>query len=143
MCKCPGENAVTLEAGEVFIGCDIPPAPIEEILATVNVTNLEASLVNGVIEILGVVVVDIDGDSFTLDVSATVPIDTIGDHIKQKIAEFLGHGYTADDIEIEFVTKRAETGTIVVTVGGSVSPAHHIAYSIYLMLSLLLASILF
>jgi len=145
MCKCPGEqNYHTVAAGEAFQGCPgggTPPTP-EEILASVNVTNLEANLINGVLEVLGVVVVSIDGDTFTLNITATVPIDTLLKLLAQQIADYLGGDYTADDIIVTTTTKRAESGTVVVQVTDNnrftTSPATHLVYSWYGALILLL-----
>jgi len=110
-CSCPDGNTTVVEVGDTFAGCT---EVHEHVFAVVNITNIEIILVNGVEEILGVVAVQIDDESFSLNVTATVPIDTIGQHIREKIAEYLGAGYTADDITIDYVTKRAHTGTVIV-----------------------------
>jgi len=143
MCTCPNvQQPIRVVAGEGFIGCegeDNPPTATE-IIANVNVTNLEAYLIHGVIEILGAVVVDIGGDSFTLNVTATVPIDTIGDHIKKAIAAHIAGDYTAADITIRFTTKRTETGRIFVTLSDSANSASPLSFSIVGLLGLLLAT---
>jgi hypothetical protein len=153
ICKCPNtQDAVTLEAGEVF-ECDfdgeVPPT-IEDILARVNTTNLVASLVNGVFEVLGAAVVTIDGNSFTLEITATVEIDGLTELLAERIAFFLGAGYTPEHVHVEWVTKRkrastdVQTGTARITVRDDtttdLSPANHVTYSLYGMLALLLAS---
>jgi hypothetical protein len=122
--------------------------PIEEIFAKVNTSNLEANLVNGVIEVLGVIVVEIDGDSITLDITATIEIDTLKPLLRQQIALYLGGGYTEDDITIEVVSKKrradTETGTVIVKVtdGLSVSPAPQSVFPILGAVVPLLAALL-
>jgi len=141
---CPGEKAVIVEVGDTFDGCisSPPNPPPEDVLARVNATNLVAYLLNGgKMHIFGVVVVEIDGDSFTLNINADVPIDTIEDLLKTQIAAFLGGDYTKDDIDIEYPAKRAQ-GTVIVRVRGNTSDVHTVTYSLYLLLSLLLAALL-
>jgi len=153
MCKCPGvQTPVTVKSGDTFEGCPgLPPPTPEEILAQVNITNLEASLVNGVMEVVGVIVVDINGDSFTLNITATVPIDTIQQLLKEQIAKFLGGNYEANDITLELVTKKkraeAETGTVIVRLGdrsfvADSSDAGHVIFSWYGVLALFLLAFL-
>jgi len=142
VCKCPGEGAITLAVGDVFIGCNIPAATDEEVLAQVNITGLAAHLTNGVIDLLGVIVVDVNGNTFTLNIQASVPIDTIGEHLKEKIAEFLGADYTANDITLEYLTKRAVSGTVMVTVNrGDSSLASRVTYSAFLLFCLMLKTV--
>jgi phage tail sheath gpL-like len=145
MCKCPGEQSpVTVTVGTPFEGCDniIPPTD-EEVVAQVNVTAFAASLVNGVMELLGVVVVDIEGNSFTLNITATVPIDGITEHLKQAIADYFQGEYTADDITIDYVTKRAHSGVVQVTVNGHASAGIHVTFSYLLLLASLLVAVMF
>jgi hypothetical protein len=96
-----------------------------EILAHVNTTGLVASLVNGMVDVLGVIVVNIDGNTAELNITARVPIDTLTDLLKERIAAYLGEGFTADDITIEYSKKRANTneflGTATITVGADSS----------------------
>jgi hypothetical protein len=146
LCTCPGENGVTVGVNDTFHGCaNIPTPTDEEVIANVNVTDLAANLVNGVMEVVGVVVVDISGTSITLNITATVAIDTIGDLIKQRIAQYLGGDVTADDLTLVYQTKRSfnDSGTVTVNLGGGVSSGNHLFYAVYMSLfGLLLATLL-
>jgi hypothetical protein len=153
LCTCPREQVTIMKNGDAFPGCDnagTPPSD-EEVLAKVNTTRLQASLVNGVIELVGVVVVEIDGNKIELDLHSTVPIDSISDEIKRQIALFLGGDYTADDITIEYVNRKRQTGDnstttqglVRVTVDSNTSDASHpSAHLVYLFLTALLLAFL-
>jgi len=102
-CRCPGETRQTITVTDPFQGfdgCDnngdSPTA--EEILAQVNSTYLEANLVNGVDQILAVIVIEIDGDTITLNITSSVPIENLQPQLKQQIAEFLGGDYEPQDV---------------------------------------------
>jgi hypothetical protein len=151
LCTCPREEVTIVKNGDVFPGCDnggTPPST-EEVLAKVNTTRLQASLVNGVIELVGVIVVDINGSSIELDLNSTVPIDNITDEIKRQIAFFLGGDYTADDINIEYVTKKRQAdstnnGRVRVTVSGNNSRAPtQGVHLVYLLLTLMTIALMF
>jgi len=143
LCTCPGENGVTVGANETFQGCqNLPPPSPEEVIANVNVTDLAANLVNGMIEIVGVAVVNVSGTTITLNITATVPIDTIGDQLKNQIAQYLGGDVTADDLTLEYTTKRADSGMVTVNLGGGVSSGNRLFYAVYIsLLGLLLATL--
>jgi len=127
-------------AGQPFDGCTgLPPPPDEEVIARVNVTNLEAHLINGVIEILGVIAVKTDSLSFSLNITATVAIDTIIPHIAEAIAEYLGGAYTASDVHVQIVTKRIANGSVIVTLDSGHNSGHNLVSSVFVLLSLLLA----
>jgi hypothetical protein len=145
MCKCPGENSVTIKVGDQFAGClnPPPPPPPEVLLAHVNINHLEAALVNGGMNVQAAMVVNINGNSFTLEIHATVPIDTIMDLIRQRIADYLGGDYTAADITLDLVTKRTQSATVVVSVNPHSSLAGSVRYSVYLALSLVVAALVF
>jgi len=144
LCTCPGANGVFVGVNETFPGClDLPPPTNEEVIANVNVTDLAANLVNGVMEVVGVIVVDVSGTTITLNITATVPIDTIGDLLKQQIARYLGGDVSAEDLTLVYTTKRADSGTVTVNLNGNVNSGNHLFYSVYiLLLGLLLSTLL-
>lgn len=90
---------------------------------------------HGVLEITGVIMVDVNGNAFVVNINSTVPIDNIASQIRTQIANFLGGGYTTDDISLDFSndtgTKRGAAGLsevisgqlVSITVGGSASSA--------------------
>jgi hypothetical protein len=110
MCTCPQEEVHIVKAGDAFPGCvgSGGPPTDAEVLAKVNTTRLAVNLRNGVLQIVGVAVVDINGNTAELSINSTVPIDHITDEIKKQIAIFLGGDYTADDISVEFVSKKRQ-----------------------------------
>jgi len=127
LCVCPGEIVSILAINDTFEGCpgDPTPFPPEEIVANVNTTFLEAFLVNGMEQILGAAIITVDGTTFTLNITATVPIDGLTDELKRQIAVWLGGDYTADDVEVNYVAKRKreDNGEVHVSINGHVSGA--------------------
>jgi len=126
LCICPGEKITKVGINGTFEGCADAgtPALPDEILAVVNTTYLEAYLINGVKQVLGATVVTINGNSFTLNINATVAIDGLTSELQTEIAAWLGGDYTSDDITIEFTKKRdASNGQMHVTVEGQTAGA--------------------
>jgi hypothetical protein len=143
MCKCPGTQGFeTVTAGEPFAGCSTtgPPPTPEEVVANVNANGLVSHITKDVMQVLGVIVVEVEGATFTLNVTATVPIDTLTEHLKEAIADYLMGDYTAADITIEYMKKRAHSGEVRVTVGEvTVGPGSRLGYSVAVVAGLLLA----
>jgi len=143
LCVCPGELVSYVTANtSTFTGCtgsQSPPAPISKVLASVNSTNLEAFLINGMEQILGAAIVTVNGNTFTLNVNATVPIDGLTTELEKEIAAFLGGGYTADDVTVSYVSKkRVNNGQVSVSVNGQASGASSVVpFAAYLIIGLL------
>jgi len=121
---CPVEKVTYVKVGTQFPGCPAGPTSTggcschsaEEIVATINSTHLEAVVVNGVEEVLGAAIVTVNGKSFTLNITSTIPLSELVEKLKEHIAHFLGGSYTADEIVIEIVgKKRATSGSVLVT----------------------------
>jgi hypothetical protein len=132
ICVCPGELVSYVAANTTsFQGCGSGSngsgsgAPISQVLASVNTTHLEAFLVNGMEQILGAAIVTVNGNQFTLNINATVPIDGLTAELEKEIAAFLGGGYTAADVTVQYVSKRkrATSGTVIVSINGNASGA--------------------
>jgi hypothetical protein len=110
-------------------------------VAHINFAHLEANLVNGIYEVIGVTTVSIDGDSFTLNVNATTPTGNLNNAIAQQIAKFLGNGYTPDLITIDNTAKkRALSSFVTVTIGVTTNSVSTLGIvNFYLMVLALLA----
>jgi len=131
ICVCPVEQVSYVAANTTtFQGCSSsgngsgnqPQPPINQVLASVNTTHLEAFLVNGMEQILGAAIVSVNGNTFTLNINATVPIDGLTAELEKEIANFLGAGYTANDISVQYVARKRNTnGQVVVSVSGQAS----------------------
>jgi hypothetical protein len=122
----------------LFSGCP-PPRPTDKvIIAHISALHIEAFLVNAILEAKSVLILEIDDNSFILDITATVPIARIEAFLKIQIAHFLGADFTPTDIEIDFdlSSKRSESGTARVILNGDVSvslaPSIH-AYSLFIL----------
>jgi len=144
LCVCPGELVSYEKANTTtFTGCsgtNTPQPPITKIIASVNATKLEAFLVNGMEQVLGVAMVSVNGNTFTLNVNATIPVDGLTVELEKEIASFLGGGYTADDITVQWVAKKrtANNGSVVVSVSGqSASSSVVVPITAYLIIGLL------
>jgi len=140
LCICPGEDSTQVHVNSTFPGCANAgnPPTSDEILASVNTTHLEAFLVNGVEQVLGAAVVTINGNSFTLNVNATVPIDGLTAELQSEIAAWLGGDYTASDITAQFTNKKrdASNGQLTVVVDSHSSSVSSHALPAYLVLGL-------
>jgi len=156
-CRCPGETRQTitvLDPFQGFDGCDdngVAPTA-EEILAQVEFINIEANLVNNVVQILAAVVIDIDGDTITLDITATTPIENIQPQIRQQLAEFLGGDYEPEDIILTIKSSSPQQlvnqGTVLARVRdrafvADTNTAGHVIFSWFGVLALLLLPFFF
>jgi hypothetical protein len=142
LCVCPGEQVSYVAANSTaFQGCGSGGSPpsVNTVIASINATNLEAFLVNGMEHLLGAAVVTINGNTFTLNVNATVPIDGLTVEMEKEIAAYLGAGYTAADVTVQFTTKKRVTGgTASVTVTGqSSSASNFVPITAYLFIGVL------
>jgi len=140
-CQCPDKSPVIVNLPNHFSGCSLVPMPTEvDIVAHINALHLEAFLVNGILEVRSVFFLEVNGNSFTVHINATVPVRIFEDALKKQIALFLGGDFSESDIIISFdMSKRSDTGMVKVTVGGDVSSAPALpAYSLYLFSLLLL-----
>jgi len=144
-CQCPlTQNPTIVKAGDAFPGCPGSTPPTHtEVVANLNVTNLQIFIINRDIEVVAVIAVKVGDSTMNLNVTVTVPIDGILQNLREAIASFLGTEYTANDISIVVAQKkRASTANLIVTVGGQVSPGHYPMFSVYVALGLLLATLL-
>jgi hypothetical protein len=123
-CQCAGSSPVVVTVPSAFEGCGFntsqPPSD-EDVVANINGTMLSAKLRDGILEITGAIVVDVEGRSFTLQINSTVPVGELEDSIKQQIAAFLGGSYTADDVNLHYSSKRSNSAQVGVTIDGNSS----------------------
>jgi hypothetical protein len=90
-------------------------------VANINATVLSAKLKDGILEIVGALVVNVEGRSFTIQINSTVPAGNLEDAIRQQIAAFLGGSYTRDDVRLTYSSKRAYNADVGVTIDGDAS----------------------
>jgi len=155
-CRCPGETRqiiTIIDTFQGFDGCDdngVPPTA-EEILAQVEFIRIEANLVNNVVQILAAVVIDITGDTITLDIIATAPIENLLPQIRQQLAVFLGGDYEPEDIILTIKSSSPQSvnqGTVLARVRdrafvAETNTAGHVIFSWFGVLALLLLPFFF
>jgi len=123
-CSCQGSSQpVVVTVPSAFEGCTFngTQPTDEDVVANINATILSAHLEDGILQITGAIVVNVDGRSFTLQLNSTVPAGDLEDELKQHIAAFLGGSYTADDVQLSYSSKRAYDAEVSVTVDGNAS----------------------
>jgi hypothetical protein len=123
-CLCSGSaQAVVVTVPSAFEGCGFngTQPTDEEVVANINATVLSAKLKDGILEIIGAIVVNVEGRSFTIQINSTVPAGNLEDAIRQQIAAFLGGSYTRDDVRLTYSSKRAYNADVGVTIDGDAS----------------------
>lgn len=119
-CTCPGASPIIVIPPDVFEGCDSSPSD-NDVVAHINGTHLDAFLRNGILEITGVVLVEVNGNTFTININSTVPATSLENSLKSQLAAFLGGSYTSQDITLAYGSSKrdAQNDQVHVTVNGN------------------------
>jgi len=151
ICVCPVEQVTYVTVGKApfpgcpgSLGCGCHTAA--EIIAKVNTTNLVACLINGIPEVLGVVVVSVNGTTFNLYITSSFPVNQLTVSLQQQIAAHLGGDFTANEVLVEYTNKKrfddVNSGHVLVTVKEPVV-ASAAAYSPFFAIFIVVLTVLF
>jgi len=103
-------------------------------------------LVNGIPEVLGVVVVSVNGNTFDLYITSALPINQLTESLQQQIAAHFGGEFTANEVLVEYTDKKrsadVNSGHVLVTVKDPVV-ASAATYSPFFAVFIVVLTILF